>query len=277
VGGAVDIDGLTLSSQSTRVVILGGSPGLVEAVCGLRAPSHGTLTLRDREPRVLAQEGLLASARDVPMPPKWNALEYATWSGRLAGAAEDVAKKIANDSLVRFGADPRAILGKASLETRRATLAAGALATGAEIIVLEDPLEGLAPDSARTFGRALCAELENHAWILFARALPLASPFALHAEEAIALRASRVVAQGAPAEIAALERSFSVRISGDFEAFAKRVESEGGRAPSGGIGAPASSMAVDLGEKLAVRDLFRIAEDAGAVVIEVLPLGGVFS
>jgi ABC-type multidrug transport system ATPase subunit len=274
VGGVPDTDGLTLRSEARHLVILGGGRGLFEALGGTSSLQRGRVAIEGSDPRALVREGALASAPiDVPLPPKWSALEYATWSARLGGAEEAPARSVAEHLLGELGIDPRTLLGKATVESRRAAAMAGAIATGARVIVFRDPAEGIPKDVARAFARVLARALEDRAWIMFAAELPLASPFALAAEEAIVVFGSRVVAQGAPAEIAALERSYAVRATGDVAAFAKLVEDAGGRVSP----RPSEHMAIDLGAELEVRDLFALAQDANAVVVEVLPLGRPFS
>lgn len=272
VGGVPEVDGLSVQSTSNRVALLGAGRGLFEAVSGVRAPSRGRIEVSSLEPRAAVRDGALASApRDPPLPPKWSALEHATWSARLAGRTAHAAEKESGTVLRALGIDPRVVLGKAPLEARRAAVLAGAIATGAGTIVMEDPGEGLAAPIARQLGRCACKALEARAWVLFAAALPIASPFALDVEDVLVIRGSRVVARGAPAEIASLDRSYTVRAVGDVAAFAKLVEEAGGRVTTGG-----EQMAVDLGAELKVRDLFALAEDAKAALVEVLPLGRAF-
>jgi hypothetical protein len=110
----------------------------------------------------------------------------------------------------------------------------------------------------------------------------LESPLALAADEAIAIFGSDVAAQGAPAEIAALERRFALRVSGNVRAFVEAVTALGGRLlPGAGVAAlvpsaPAAHIGFDLGP-LATRDLLRIAADSNAVVLELRPIGCAFA
>ena len=103
--------------------------------------------------------------------------------------------------------------------------------------------------------------------------MPLESPLALAIDDALVVRASHVVAQGAPAELAARERAYAVRATGDVARFAKLVEDGGGLVVPG----PSGEMSVELGADLKPRDLFALAEDTRAVLVEVLPLGRAFS
>jgi len=277
VGGVPEVDGLAVQSASNRIALLGGGRGLFEALAGMRPTARGRISVAGSDPRTALHEGTLAAAPlDPPLPPKWTAGAYTAWSARLAGRPSNAAEKDANDVLRALGVEPAAVLAKAPRELVRATVIGAAIATGAKTIVLADPSDGIDARLARQLGKSACTALEGRNWILFAGALPLASPFALEVEEAFVLRGARIVARGAPAEIAALERSYIVRALGDVAAFAKAVEVAGGRVHELSSGEFRETMSVDLGAELQVRDLFALAEDSKASLIEVLPLGCAF-
>ena len=106
---------------------------------------------------------------------------------------------------------------------------AAALATGAGVLLIEDPLAALPAEGARSFARIVVRALSDRRMVVFAPRVSLDSPLALAAEEAIVIDGSRVVAQGAPAEIAAGESAFVLRVGGDARAFVSAVEAQGGR------------------------------------------------
>jgi ABC-type Na+ transport system ATPase subunit NatA len=207
------------------------------------------------------------------MPPAWSPHEYASWSARLAGHARSVARSLASDAIVRMklGAVADTPLARAPVLVRRGTAIAAAIATGAGIVVLEDPLRGLADDQARALARVVTTALDDRKWIVFAARVSLTSPLALQSDEAIVVSANAVVAQGQPAELAARERAFAVRVHGDTAAFARRVIDRGGK-----VGGTAAQMTVDLGE-LTTGDLVRLAEESSAVILELYPLAGCFA
>jgi energy-coupling factor transporter ATP-binding protein EcfA2 len=149
---------------------------------------------------------------------------------------------------------------------RRATAIAAALATSAPTIVLDDPLADLSDAEARTLARVLSRALDDRASIVFAPRMDLASPIALHADEAIMLSASSVVAQGPPAEVAARDRTYALRVEGDSASFARQVVERGGR-----VDGAARAMIVTLGE-LNTRDLLSIALASNAVILELRPV-----
>ena len=61
---------------------------LFEATCGRRPVVRGDLRVRGVAVATAAREGIVAGRRlDPPLPPRWTALDYVTWSARLAGHA----------------------------------------------------------------------------------------------------------------------------------------------------------------------------------------------
>jgi ABC-type Na+ transport system ATPase subunit NatA len=160
---------------------------------------------------------------------------------------------------------------RAPLTVKRATAIAAAIATGADVVMLDDPLTGLPEDQSRALAKIATRALDDRKWIVFASRLPLASPFALNADEAIAIAGSSVTAQGAPAEIAAREKSYAVRVHGETAAFARSIAQHGGT-----VGGTAAQMTVDLGE-LTTGDLVRLAQESNTVILELYPLAGCFA
>jgi ABC-type multidrug transport system ATPase subunit len=158
---------------------------------------------------------------------------------------------------------------------RRATVIAAALATGAPALLIEDPMAGLSSESALLLARAVARGTADRQTTTFAGRVPLESPMALASDEAIVLDGAQVVGQGPPAEIAAAERTLSLRVHGRVDAFVRAVEDRGGRATAS-EGARPVHVRVELGP-LASRDLFAIAMESDAVVMELRPLAGAFA
>jgi hypothetical protein len=153
---------------------------------------------------------------------------------------------------------------------------AAALATGAATLLVEDPTLALPDDAARPLARAFTHALDDRRTVVFGGRIRLESPVALAADEAIVIDGSAIAAQGAPAEIAASARTFTLRVHGDLDAFRRAVEARGGHpVVTPGAASPAH-MRVDLGP-LAARDLLRIATESNAVVIELRPLARPFA
>jgi len=279
VAGATALDGLTLTTTGERVLVMAAPRALFEAAAGLRWVARGQLQVAGVTPQEAVRRGLVACApRDPPMPPAWTVHQYVTWSARLVGHARATARQLADDSIARLALGPiaHAKLGGAAPGTRRGTVLAAAVATGAAGMLLEDPLLGLPDEVARPFARVVARLLADRRAIVFAGRLPLESPLALWADEALVVDGSEVVAQGQPAEIAAAERTLALRVRGDVEAFARGVEAAGGVVVVHRAAPTAARVRVQLGP-LAARDLLRIAAEAEAVVVELRPLAGAFA
>jgi ABC-type multidrug transport system ATPase subunit len=270
VGGAPQLDGLTLRTTGSRVVVLGAATALYDAVSGTRRPGRGTVLVHGEPADAALRATRVAGAPlDPAMPAAWTPRDYAQWSARLAGRDDTLAKRLADDAIDRL--EMRAIadvaLGKAAPHARRAAVLAGALATAAPVVVFADPTEGLPDAVARTFGRIVVAALAGRDWIAFAARMALSSPIALEAEEALVLAGSEVAAQGAPGELAASERTFSLKVTGDVQSLATAVEARGAS-----VRRSASVLVVNLGESLTTRDLLSMALENHAVIVELSPL-----
>jgi ABC-2 type transport system ATP-binding protein len=275
VEGVPAVDGMSLTANEDRAVILGGARVLFEAASGIRVPCHGEVRVAGVAARTAARMGIAAGAPcDPPFPPRWTVREYVTWSARVAGHGLRDARALAEQALaeMKMFAVEAARLSEASVQTRRATSIAAALATGAEVILLEEPALGLPDDTARNFARIVLRALDKRAWAVFAARLPLESPFAMDADEAVLVLGGTVVAQGAPAELAARDHTYAVRLLGAADDFARLATERGARVSGAG-----PELTIDLGESLAVSDLLRAATEAQATVLELRPLSHAFA
>ena len=279
MGGSPAIDGLTLATTGERVLVLGAARALFEAAAGLRAPARGSILVEGRSPRAAVSAGVAACAPlDPPMPPAWTVLQYVTWSARLAGHPKATAQGMAGEALERMhlGGVAGTKLGGVAPATRRGTVLAAALATGAQTLLVEDPLPGLPSEAVRPFARVIARAMGDHRVAIFAGRMPLESPLALAADEALVIDGAALSAQGAPAELAASEGTVAVRVHGDVAAFARAVDAGGGRAEVSVGTPPPVHVRVELGP-LAARDLLRIASACAATVVELYPLARAFA
>jgi ABC-2 type transport system ATP-binding protein len=275
VEGVPVVDGLSLTATGDRLIVLGGAQALFEAASGVRTPSHGDVRVRGVPARRAARVGSMAGAPVAPpFPPKWTARDYVRWSARISGHGKQDAAALAEQAITRlkmtaFAADT---LSNASVHARRAVTIAAALATGANAIFLEEPLLGLPEEAGRHFARIVLRALEGRSWVVFAARLPLESPFAMDADEAAIVSDRGILAQGAPAELAARERAYAVRVLGKVADFARLATARGARVSGSG-----NDLTVDLGDELKVSDLLRAASEAEATVLELEPLAHAFA
>jgi len=277
-GGTSAIDGLTLASTGDRIVVLGAARALFESAAGLRAIARGELRVADQDPLDAVRAGALAGAPlDPPLPPDWTVRHYVAWSARLGGHPRGTAHALADEAIERMklASLSNSKLGGVAMAARRGVVIAAALATGAGVLLLEDPIAALPPDVARSFARIVVRALSDRRTAVFAPRIALDSPLALAADEAIVVAGSRVVGQGAPAEIAAGESAIVLRLGGDAQAFVTAVQAQGARLLGGGV-ERRECVTIDLGGLRAL-DVLRIAASSNAVVLELRPLASAFA
>ena len=262
-------DGLTLRTRGDRVLVLGAPRALQEAICGTRPVVRGALRIRGTAAGLAARDGIVAGAPlDPPLPPKWTAIEYVTWSARLAGHSASDARALAKDAiaLVQLGAMATHPIARLVPHARRGVVLAAALATDAGVLVVEDPLAGLPEEIARTWALIMVQALADRAWLILASRVALTSPLAMEADEALLVTSSRLLAQGPPAEIAAADRRFVARIHGPLEELGARLVERGGRMEVQG-----AQVLIDLGTTTTA-ELLGMCTELEATVVEMVPL-----
>jgi len=270
VEGAPACDGLAFRTAGERVLVLAAPRALFEATTSLRPIARGSLVVRGTPAKHAVERGVIAGvAADPPMPPSWTVTEYVQWSARLAGvpAGEAISSAEAAIGKLKLGAFAKMPLSRLVPHARRATAVAAALATFAEVIALDDPLGGLPDEVAATYAEILVGALEERAWVVFAPRMPLASPLALAADEAIIASATRVDAQGPPAEIAAADRRFVGRATGRLDAIAPALSARGARIEERG-----GHVLFDLGREMSTSELFAICAGADVAIVELVPV-----
>ncbi len=282
VGGAPTLEGLTFATTSTaasaRVLIVGAPRALFEAASGVLPIAHGTLLVNGIAAHDAVARRVSAGAPlDPQMPPTWSVRDYVTWSARLAGHSKSDATARATQAMARMRLEvlETARLEKALPHVRRATVLAAMFATGATTFLVEDPLANLPEEVARPFARVVLDAFAGSRVVFFAGRTSLTSPLAAEVDEALVLAGPDVVAQGAPAEIAARTRSFAVRLTGDLDAFATFRD----RATLKGIAfeADGARVVATLPDGVSTTDLMNLALDSRAVIIELRPLAPGFA
>ena len=270
VDGVPACDGLTLRTSGERVLLLGAPHALFEALAGIRPIKRGTLSVRGTSLATAVADGVVAAASlDPPLPPKWTATEYVTWSARLAGHTTGDAKTLAKNAIARvqLGAIATQPLARMVPHARRGVVVAAALAAASQALILEDPLVGLAEETARTWGAILVTALEEIPWVVVASRIALTSPLAIATDEALIVSGSRVDAQGPPAEIAAADRRFVARIHGAVEALATKLGEHGAT-----LDVQGAQVLLDLGATLTTAALLRLAGESEATIVELVPV-----
>jgi ABC-2 type transport system ATP-binding protein len=275
VAGVPVCDGLTFVTKGDHVLVLGAPRALFLASAGLLPVVRGTLAIRGVPAAEAALRNLVAGVpADPPLPPRWSVLEYVRSSARLAGLSSDAARSRADDAIqkLELGALSKTKLARLTASARRATAVAAALATGADVIALEDPIGGLLEDATEGYSVVLQAAIADRATIVFAPRIPLTSALANAADDAIVATALRVEAQGTPAELASADRRFVVRVTGVFDPVATVLAERGARVETRG-----SHFIVDLGPNVGTSELMGICERENVAIVELAPAFRAFS
>jgi ABC-type multidrug transport system ATPase subunit len=270
------IEKLTATTTGSCVAFVGAPRALFAATAGIRNVTAGEILVAGKNPRDAAREGLIASApADVPVPARWTIEQFAIENARLSGRPRTEARARTHDAIraLQLTKHAQARLGGLELAMKRAALLCAALATGAEVLIVEDFTTGLADGAARTLAKLFVAACENRRWLLFAGRLALASPLGFHADEALLFASNRLVSMGLPAEIATRERTFTLRTSGDAPAFAAKLRARGAQVES----FVDAALTVTMPEDLTTHELIAIARASNVLVLELLPMSGALS
>lgn len=276
-GGAPVVDGLTFATgkETRRLLVLGAPRALFEGVAGIREPVRGSVRIAGDGARArLLRGGLAAAAMEAPLPPWLTTMAYVTWSARLAGHGRREARGRAAEALVALRLTPfaQARLDKIGLAARRATALAAALATGAEVLVVEDPLTGLGEPEATALALAMAEVLGSRSFVYFAGRASLGVPPSTLCDEAVVLAGSVVVAQGPPQDLAAAPRRYALQVRGDRTSLASRLMERGAT-----VAADGDRLMVTLPEGLGTSQVLALALEAQALVMELRPLARTFA
>ncbi len=268
--GGVAIEGLTFASDGPHLAIIGGPSILAHALAGTTPLARGTILLDGKMPHEAMLAGDVAHApRDPRTPDEWTPRTLISWSARLMGMNGAEARTSANHAITKLGLTEMADrkLATLPLGAKRATSIAAALATKATTLVIDDPSPGLTDDAARTLERIAADALDDVKWILLTGRLSLASPFGLRADDAVLLGPEGVVAHGAPAEVAAKDRVYALRVVGPAQALADLVRARGATAS-----AKDRELEVELSADMTTRDLFSMASEASVTIVSLRPI-----
>ncbi|HUR48133.1 MAG TPA: ABC transporter ATP-binding protein [Acidimicrobiales bacterium] len=150
-GDVVALNDVTVDIGSGVTALLGpngaGKSTMLRLLCGLTPPSQGTVRVLGRNPRdEPSLDGRLALvAQQEALPESFNAITFLTHLADLSGVASP--KDAATACLERVELDPGLDrkLKTYSKGMRQRVKVAQALLTDPEVLVLDEPLEGLDP------------------------------------------------------------------------------------------------------------------------------------
>jgi ABC-type multidrug transport system ATPase subunit len=269
IDGAPACDGVAFTTKGDRVLVLGGPRALFLAAAGLAPVVRGSLKVLGAPPGDAVRDRTIAACSLAPaLPPRWTVLEYVTWSARLSGLSKGDARARAAQALARVGLEKEGPtkLGRALPYVLRGTTLAATLATDAKIVALEDPIANLPEEAAVAHAELLVKTLAGRPWIVFASRVPLTSPLARNADEALIVTASALDAQGDPSAIAAATSRYRARVQGPVAELVRRLEERGVRAQVDG-----SQLAIDLAGALTTSQLLGLCAETQVAVVELVP------
>ncbi len=191
-----------------------GKTTLINLITGVLAPSIGSVRVLDRDPiksrDVLSQIGL-CPASDLLLP-NVSGLQWVEYLTSLHGYSQSEARERAVGSLARVGMEEnmRRPIGSYSLGMRQRTKLAQAIAHDPELLILDEPFNGLDPIGRHELTRFL------NDWKQRGRSLILASHI-LHEVEAITssfllIHGGRILASGNAGEVRSMLSGFPVEV-----------------------------------------------------------------
>lgn len=233
VGGAVALERATFSAGTRALALLGEVAGLLAALAGAEPIRSGTLRLAGLDVGSRAHQSATGLAPlDPPLPPKWTALEYATWSARLSGLPRRTAIEAARRALADIGIGPleRAVVGSLGLPDRRVLVLAHAIVASPRVVVASMPLAGLAAGPAEYVLRAFERATRDRAFVASVSRADVASPehaIAASADELLVFAGGRLVRRGKVAADAGGGATFRLTVRARAEELAAALAARG--------------------------------------------------
>ena len=204
-GGLIALDGVGLTLTGGEILgIIGpngsGKTTLVNLVTGLDRPDRGRILVGGRDiagwpAHRIARAGVARSFQTPELPPELTVLEA------VAAAGGDAPSAMAALTRVEYEGDPGQACGDLPHGRRRIVELARAVAAGAPLIVLDEPVAGLSENEAEALGRVLVRLARAGRGLMI---IEHNVDFLLAiSDRLICLDRGRVIAEGPPAETAA--------------------------------------------------------------------------
>jgi len=292
IDDVVALDHLTVRARGRKVLCTGEAEALFAALTGvpLRARSArvgdedlpgeaqvvaGTLFVGGHDVAMNAHlPAVGVAALDPPLPPRFTAHEYVTWSARLAGLGERAGRELAASAIERVGLGPvlRRPLASLDLPARRALAFAHAIVADPAVIVLESPLAGLDGGAAHFVMGAMARASEGRGLIAGVERIDPATAegeLSRSASDILVFAGGALVLSGAPEELFAGQRVYGVTIRKNPGPFRDELALRGMAVKGGPL-----RMSVTLAEGGSTRDIVAAASRARAPLVELFPIVG---
>lgn len=291
VDDVVVLDRLSFVTRGERVLVLGEGAPLLAAIMGTTLGARG---LRPVAPAAATGECRVVAGRlrcagldvgrgehavtvgaaplDPPLPPRFTALEYVTWSARLTGVPASAARALATAALAKVGLEPArdTSIARLPLAARRGLVLAHAIVANPAVLVADAPLEGLEPAAAALVARALAAATNGRGTILGVSRLDPASPagaLAAEATDVLVLSGGQLVLHASGAELGAAARLFALTVRTNAEPLRSELAARGIDLRGG-----PERFSASLPEGAGASEILAAAAAARAAVVEVRPL-----
>lgn len=218
-------------------------------------------------PEALSAGELALAPLSMRLPERDTAATYLSWAAVLAGTPSAASRELA----ARFGISAffDKPLRSVPPHVRRAVCIASAFLSGANTLVIEDPLDGLPADVAEEFTRVLVSALSGRRVVWLAPRLSLATALSTSCTEAIWFHGPHCIRRGKPAAESDGADQSLLSVRGQGEAFTERLSADGVEI------SPVSSDSQTSTWLIRTRETWRIfaaASDVGATVTELRPL-----
>jgi ABC-2 type transport system ATP-binding protein len=222
--GVTALDGVSFEARAGEVLGLLGPNGAGKTtamrICtGYLPPTAGTVEVSGI---AIADEPLAARARigylpeSVPLYPEMRVDEYLHYRAALKGVAAGDRRARIDEAVAAVGIVPerRRVIGQLSKGYRQRVGLADALVHRPEVLILDEPTDGLDPNQRRDI-LSLIAELgRERAVILSTHILPEVESVC---SRVVILDRGRVIAEGRPAELSRGDRELVVVARGPRE------------------------------------------------------------
>lgn len=271
VAGAVALERTSFVAQGRSLVLAGDSTALMSALAGVEPVRSGTLRLLGRDVAKREHLPIVGLAPlDPILAPTWTAMEYLTWSARLAGLPKAGATTLAQEALSSLDLPSlaEAKLGALGLAERRVVVLAQAIVSRPEVLVAAMPLAGLSGAPAEYVLRALeRATRDRHSILSVTRTDAPSPEHALveSADEVLAFASGRLVGTGKP-EALPRARLYLVAVRRNAEALGERLATRGLALRGGPV-----RHFVELSREEDLDALFAASAEAQAPIVQLVP------
>jgi ABC-2 type transport system ATP-binding protein len=238
-GSIQALDGVTVELRDRATGLLGangaGKSTLMRALLGLARPDAGRVEVLGidaaREPGEVRRRLGYMPERDC-LPLEMTARDLVVHMGELRGLPRRAAVLRASEVLFQVGLEEERsrLIGTFSTGMKQRTKLAQALVHGPELVVLDEPTNGLDP-AGREEMLGLVRRLSSELGVAVLLSSHLLEDVTRTCDAVVVLRDGRVVAEGRIDEMEGLSREVVlVRVVGDVEGFARRLAARGLRA-----------------------------------------------